>query len=917
MRSGATLTTFWAKIGSHRWPDHYHPLLCHMLDVGLCAKQLFTRIFRPRIRRWLTNTLNLPDEEHTAKWLAFWIGAHDIGKACPGFQFQKPEDSRFAQLRAMLPKPTWSVQIGEAESHAYVSTAILQREWTQTNDCWPALSVTSVTRLAVALGGHHGLFPTNLDHAKLACGNAPWQEAQRELLQELARLLGIPCLQAPTLHDSERDHPLWMYIAGLTSVADWLGSNKTFFKEAVNATCPPEQLDCNSYVERALLQANQALDVLGWTDSVDERTSPSFVDLFNIATPRDLQTKIEAIAKVATKPALYIVEAPMGEGKTEAAWYVANCWDCRGGQGTYVALPTMATSNQMYGRVAKFLEQRPGVSNVQLLHGKAQLNEKFERLNYQAEIYDAAKEASDDVSGVVAESWFASNKKHGLLAPFGVGTIDQALMAVLQTKHVFVRLFGLAGKCVILDEVHAYDAYMSTLLERLLQWLAALGCPVVLLSATLPKARRQQLLQAYSPEVGELAEVPYPRLTVVGGQAEPCVQAITADPDRSRKIALEWHDEATLATDLGEALTAGGCICVIRNTVAQAQELFVALREEFKGTDVDVELFHARFPFGRRKEIEEDVLEKYGKGADGNANNPKRPKKSILVATQVVEQSLDLDFDLMVSDVAPVDLVLQRAGRLWRHARMDRQTYFTGPTLWLLCPEMKEGLPRFGSSEHIYERYILLRSYAALETLKHVQLPNDLEPLVESVYGDTPLAVPDDWQTELERTLKEMNEDFRKRKRCAKQVMIHHHESEMLFASILADLDEDNPEAHPKIRAATRDTEPNVQLILVYEHGGKQYLDEAHTIPFSAKAVPNQGLAKAMLQNEISLSDQRVVFTLLKLEVPKSWQKHGMFRYHRLLVLDHGGCATVGQHAIHVDQWLGVRIPKEENSCQS
>ena len=116
----------------------------------------------------------------------------------------------------------------------------------------------------------------------------------------------------------------------------------------------------------------------------------------------------------------------------------------------------------------------------------------------------------------MAEEWFAKDKKQALLAPYGVGTIDQALLAVLQTKHVFVRLFGFAGKCVILDEVHAYDAYMTTLMERLLRWLATLRCPVVLLSATLPKEKRLALIRAYTgKELPEPEHKNYPRITTV------------------------------------------------------------------------------------------------------------------------------------------------------------------------------------------------------------------------------------------------------------------------------------------------------------------------------------------------------------------------------------------------------------------
>src|SRR5262249_9459383 len=156
------------------------------------------------------------------------------------------------------------------------------------------------------------------------------------------------------------------------------------------------------------------------------------------------------------------------------------------------------------------------------------------------EVYDV----DERPSAVVAEGWFASNKKHGLLAPYSVGTIDQALMAVLQTQHVFLGLFGLAGKRITPDEVPHYDAYMSAFAERLLQWLSALGCPVLLLSAALPKDKRQKLLQAYAFRQGILhyEDQPYPRVTVLRpGQANPVhVEHVEPDPKRSRTFQLHW-----------------------------------------------------------------------------------------------------------------------------------------------------------------------------------------------------------------------------------------------------------------------------------------------------------------------------------------------------------------------------------------
>jgi CRISPR-associated endonuclease/helicase Cas3 len=483
-----------------------------------------------------------------------------------------------------------------------------------------------------------------------------------------------------------------MVLAGIVSVADWVGSNQTFFKPVGNAAIIDKPFDADDYLAIAITQADRALTELGWLGRADVSEALTFRSTFPfINQPRPLQTAVEAIVAGMTEPRLLIVEAPMGEGKTEAGWFAAAHWDRQGGEGAYVALPTMATSNQMFDRVGKFLEAGAGKKNLMLLHGKAALNDKFADLQYAAFLYDDEKQPS----AVVAESWFASNKKHGLLAPYGVGTIDQALLAVLQTKHVFVRLFGLAGKCVILDEVHAYDAYMTTLMERLLRWLAALGCPVVLLSATLPKDKRLKLLRAYAGDaMQEPTHDEYPRVTTVAVGKCPDATHIEADPTRAQSVRLSWLDEVHLAERLRESLAdGGGCAVVIRNTVGMAQATYLNLRSALQDAQITVELFHARFPFGRRMELETSVLERFGKNG-----GPAERNRRVLVATQVVEQSLDLDFDLMVTDVAPVDLVLQRAGRLHAPRRpVDDRVVgdgdFPPPSLMVCGP-----LPRWKST---------------------------------------------------------------------------------------------------------------------------------------------------------------------------------------------------------------------------
>jgi CRISPR-associated endonuclease/helicase Cas3 len=500
----------------------------------------------------------------------------------------------------------------------------------------------------------------------------------------------------------------------------------------------------------------------------------------------------------------------------------------------------------------------------------------------------------------VAEGWFAANKKHGLLASYGVGTIDQALLAVLQTKHVFVRLFGLAGKCVILDEVHAYDAYMTTLMERLLEWLAALGCPVVLLSATLPRDKRLRLLRAYAGrELPEPEDKPYPRVTSVAAGGVPAVRHF--DPTRARTIRLGWLDEGGLVNTLRQALVDGGCAAVVRNTVRLAQKTFSELKKELKADGIRVELFHARFPFGRRMEIEDAVLKRFGK-----QGGPAGRDKCVLVATQVIEQSLDLDFDLMVSDVAPVDLVLQRAGRLHRHDRGLRPAGVAEPQVWLIEPEIKDALPDFGPSEYVYARFILLRSYVACKAVETVRLPDDLERSVERVYGAEPLAIPDGWQTTLDEAGQALSDEQRNQRRKAKGLMIYRPDDEDLLRQQNAQLDEDNPEAAEKIRAATRDTEPTIQVVLVYHIDGRDYLDNAARESFSEGDEPDIRRVRRLLDNEVTMNHRGCVVFYAGRPVPRGWREKGMLRHHRIARFDASGNSLPTEYPLRFDPDIGV-----------
>jgi len=607
-----------------------------------------------------------------------------------------------------------------------------------------------------------------------------------------------------------------------------------------------------------------------------------------------------------------IVEAPMGEGKTEAALYAADLAMCRGfARGLYVAMPTQATGNAMYKRVlSDYLRKRGhrGKLNLQLVHSDALLARMAAEVK-EGEIPEYVPESISEQADVDVQGWFTA-KKRPLLAPFGVGTIDQSLLSVLQTKHWFVRLFGLAGKVVVFDEVHAYDAYMSTILERLLRWLAELGCTVILLSATLPEAKRAALAQAYSGEQGG-ERVAYPRTTLAkplyysakeDGRAAAC-EGIPVKDRRIVCLQLAAANVTSITDVLVRDLGDGGCAAVICNTVNRSIEVFEHLRANLD--DTKCLLFHARTLQEWRRGREQQVLRKFGKGHrqdDGTYKNQDRPKRVVLVATQVIEQSLDLDFDLLVSEIAPVDLLLQRAGRLHRHNR-TRPPSLTTPRLVLLCDAEVNGPPpeSFGKSiEYVYDRHVLLRTWLALRGRNNVEVPTDIELLIEAVYGSDEDSPDQQWREALCEAKENMERSHAESEKAAGRLLVSKPKDPFDLIEDFNDrlVDDEDPEVHKAVRAATREGDPSMSVIFV----------EADAI---TDAEPDLVGARDLLDRSVKLSHKGVFHALLSEgESPPAWTGNAHLRGSRLVRLDSRGSAVIGDYLLFVDEDLGVVIRK-------
>ena len=494
----------WAKTLKAE-PGIYLPLAHHLIDV-LCAADVILNHFPPQTLKWLGELEGVEPQE-VRDWLVLLCGLHDVGKATPCFQAQN-RDQRVRLEAAGVPIPQMRYC-----RHGKSSYAILADFFED------ELGTPCSRALASAVGAHHGIhegLARPSEFAAARCTDPDWADAQRRLIGQLislaggrprSRLVGSPAFLA--------------FLAGLCSVADWIGSDASHFPIGVPETAEQR-------FDRGKLRAHLAVTTKGLRH---RRTPPArkFEEIFPFA-PSVLQR--EAIRIGGENPRLVLIEGLTGDGKTEAALILAELWrHSREQSGMYIALPTPATSNQMFERVIKYVHGLPQ-AELHLAHGKASFNDVYESLKFSEPLGD-----SDEA---IASDWL-SGPKNRLLAQYGVGTIDQALLSILRTKHGFIRLFALARKTVVLDEVHAYDFYMSDLLAHLLSWLAALDCTVVLLSATLPAAARQKLLTAFGSSPSKVHRE-YPRVTWV--PKEGIAASVSVAARRSLFVDLDWLDLA-------------------------------------------------------------------------------------------------------------------------------------------------------------------------------------------------------------------------------------------------------------------------------------------------------------------------------------------------------------------------------------
>ncbi len=710
------------------------PLWMHLRDTAGIIKKLVVKWVPESV--FSSAGLGYEDFLSTAVFLA---AVHDIGKATSIFQSMITRfcPAKYEEISGYGYQLCKEYREKGKTPHAHAGQWILQSD---------TVKASVPESVAAVVGAHHGkplsidymmgepdmikAYPANFWGSEDEEVKRLWKEAWYDILNQAMELAGIKTFRELPVLTLEAQ----VLLSGLLITADWISSNTTYFPLLSLDDCGEGTM----YPERVNKGWKKVDFPEGWHSEVYTMDQEIFKERFGFQPNEVQRCVLNVVDSCSDAPGIFVLEAGMGVGKTEAALAAAEVLASRKNEGgIFFGLPTQATSNGLFPRLYQWGKQvsEETANAIRLAHGAAEFNEDYNRLIMEGNSSIEEDGGNQDKLGV--HPWFQGNKR-ALLADFVIGTVDQFLMASLKRKHFMLRHMGLAGKVVVIDECHAYDAYMNIYLEASLQWMAAYGVPVILLSATLPANRRKALVECYVKAYSKYRlgkrkpkiicrdtdwgkNMNYPLLTWSEGEE---IRQENIEQEESGKI-VKIHRGVSLtdmARLLDERLQEGGCASIIVNTVAYAQTVYEQCRESIENAEFI--LYHAQFTMPDRFKKEEYLLRKMGKNSGSSDRN-----RLILVGTQVLEQSLDYDADIMVTQLCPMDLLLQRMGRLHRHKRF-RPKRLQSPE----CIILQEGGEAYDSgSQAVYGDYLLMRTEKVLPDI--IKIPGHIPSLVQKVYS--------------------------------------------------------------------------------------------------------------------------------------------------------------------------------------
>ncbi len=736
----------------------YHLLPYHCLDVAAVA-DIWLKA-SSSLRRSFAAASNL-DDQHTRAWMLFFIALHDYGKFDLRFQRKAAEAWKAVNPQlSEVPAQLNGLEIKEynhGPAGLYWFYKDLEERFSagdgdfcfEDNDDWEAWC----SWLSPVVG-HHGIVPDSgdKDRPKYALPLAvskqlmdTLKQSRMEWLQALEQLFLIPAGltlsdNPPELKTSKNNQSRAIMLAGFCSVCDWLGSSDHF--EYNDQPCDDIDALRAWYVNR-LTVAEDTLADAGVIGQVKAYQGVSSL-LDSDSRPRQVQCLVD---KLPQAPGLTIIEASTGSGKTETA--LSYAWQLLAAglaDSIVFALPTQATANAMLSRLEKaapllFVDQ----TNLVLAHGRAKYQQDFIDLKQACRPQTAQ---GHEEAWVQCGNWLAQSRKRVFLGQIGVCTVDQVLVSVLPVKHKFVRGFGLGRSVLIVDEVHAYDSYMYGLLEAVLEQQRLAGGSAILLSATLPFEQKRQLAAAWNCALPN-DNKHYPLISHCQAGRVECfdLSELPEQQPKATTVNIELLKTPALLPDQNllqrmlNAAEQGAQVCLVCNLVAVAQQIYQALRQQMQQSptlnEEQLLLFHSRFIFADRQKKEQTVLEWFGPESSARGQQGR-----LLIATQVVEQSLDLDFDWLITQLCPVDLLFQRMGRLHRHAKNQtgRPVGFTEPVCTVLLPENIDydlHAVVYGNSRVLWRTQQLLEQ-AERENDAQITFPGVYRDWIEKVYGENP-----------------------------------------------------------------------------------------------------------------------------------------------------------------------------------
>ncbi len=901
----------------------YLPLWMHLRDTAAVMTYL--------VDHWLSESiiamtgLNRTALLQLAVLLAM---VHDIGKISNAFQTRirrvlRAVEEMLAPLLLSAKEPNNPLQ-----HHTLIGAAALHE-----------LGVPAY--LSSIVGAHHGKIMNQPRYHRILDEplNVSWIDAQRqdwralwqECLDEAMAQAGYASVEEIP---AEMTIPAQMLLTALLILADWLASSTAFFPLIAAGEAAAD----SAYPLRAERGLEQLAEFLTpWEPSDEWRYADIFQERFGYPEPNAVQQAIAQVAEEAEQPGLCILEAPMGMGKTEAALLAGEVLANRAGaRGMAFFLPSQATANAMFGRIMDWLHRMRmtapvwdtvedacggGQWSIRLAHGKAAMNDTFAALmrGETPVLYDEEdqerkpqeKERQPE-TGLATNAFFLGRKTQ-LMADFVVGTVDQLLMGALPQKHVMLRHLGLAGKVIIVDEVHAYDAYMTRYMTRMLDWLGVYRTPVILLSATLPGQRRAELVGAY---LGDQAfagrdtlaeERAYPLLTWTDGRTVH-TRSVALKPS-SAVVRIQRGEDGEVISFLRERLRSGGCAGVVVNTVKRAQQLTVQLKQALP--EYDIILDHAQMVMPDRIRREEELLRRLGR-----ASGPAQRNGLIVVGTSVLEASLDLDFDVMVTDLCPMDLLLQRLGRLHRHAERSRPEGLQQAVCLVLGTQKLED-----GAKAVYGEYLLARTAALLP--REIRLPEDIPALVQEAYR--PEADALDAQMPGGEQLRDgYLEQINEQQTCADKTCLQcdlrrkgRRKSVRLMDGLMEKAS--NPTEEQAV-ASVRDGVASLE-VLVMQYDAEGYLhtaDECRTLRVSPSAMPSLEEARVIQRQSLRLpqlfTPGNTVDALehLRQTTLREWCQSPLIGRELFLLLDPQGSATLAGRRVHYDSLYGLRVEQED-----